>query len=121
MNITHSYLLATRPPEILCFSGAVTTVSIYLPGPGSQAGDGFPMPRRGILTRLDVWDGTTLRSDTDEISFNIGDRISLFCQSTGSNFTVRVRVNGTSTNLQVTSVPYNTTLFATTEFLLIRE
>lgn len=121
MNQTHSFLLATRPPQTICFSGAVTNASVYLNGPGGQAGDGYPLPRRGILTRLDVWDGTTLRSDTDEISFNIGDRLALFCQSTGSNFTLKIRINGTSTNLQVPNVPFNTTLFATIEFLLIRE
>ena len=121
MNSTHSFLFATRPPELLCFSGAVTNVSTYLPGPGGQAADGFPMPRRGILTALQIWDGTTLRSNTDEIAFNAGDRLALYCQSTGTNFTVRVRVNGSSSNLQVLSVPYNSTLFATVEFLLIRE
>jgi hypothetical protein len=121
MNQTHAYLFATRPPETLSFSGAVTTSSIYLNGPGGQSGDGFPVPRRGILTRLDVWDGTTLHTDTDEISFNAGDRLSLYCQSSGSDFTVKVRINGNSTNLQVASVPFNRTLFATVEFLLIRE
>ena len=121
MNQTHSTLLATRPSNTMAFSGAVTNASTYLIGPGGQAGDGYPLPRRGILTQLHIWDGTSHRSDTDEIAFNSGDRVSLYCQTTGSDFTVKVRINGSSTNLQVLNVPFNGTLFATVEFLLIRE
>jgi len=103
------------------FSGAVTNTSIYLNGPGGQSGNGFPMPRRGYLTGFSLWDGTTLRSDAVEIAFNAGDKIAVYCQSGGSDFTVKVRVNGTSTTLQVSGVPFNTTLFGTVEFMLIRE
>ncbi len=121
MNTTHSTLLASRLPNTIAFSGAVTTVSTYLNGPGGQAGDGYPLPRRGLLTQLHIWDGTVHYSETDEISFNAGDRVSLYCQSSGTDFTLKVRVNGTSTNLQVARVPYNRILYATIEFLLIRE
>ncbi len=68
-----------------------------------------------------MWDGTTQRYDTDEIAFNAGDKISVYCQSSGTDFTVKVRLNGTSTLLEVSGVPFNTTLYATLEFMLIRE
>ncbi len=121
MNNTHSFLLASRPLDAIHFSGAVTTTSAYLNGPGGQAGDGFPVTRRGFLTGLRVWDGANLHSDSDEIAFNADDRISLYCQVVSGTFTVKVRVNGSSTALEVAGVPFNTTLFATLEFLLVRE
>ena len=121
MNITHTYLLAARQIESMGFSGALTNASVYLSGPSGQAGDGLPVPYRGYLTRIQVWDGATLHSDTDEIAFNADDRISVYCQSSGSDFTIKVRVNGSSTNLQVAGVPFNTTLYVTVEFLLFRE
>lgn len=120
INTTHCYLLAARPLNTLGFSGVTTTVSVNLPGPGGQNGDGFPLTRSGYLTRLYVWDGTTLRSDNTLISFTGGDRLSLYCQSTGTDFTVKARLNGTSTNLQVKNVPYNSTLYVIAEFSLIR-
>jgi len=121
INPTHNYLVARTPISTMAFSGAVTTASVVLNGSGGQSGTGFPLPRRGIITSLYVWDGGATRSDTDEIVFNAGDRISVYCQSTGTDFTVKVRLNGSSTILQVSGVPFNTTLFATVEFLLIRE
>lgn len=116
---TLNYLYARAPISTLSFSGVTTTASIYLKGGGGEAGDGFPMPRDGVLTGLRVWDGTTLRFDTDEISFAAGDRLAVYCQTTGSNLSVKIRVNGTSTAMQVTGVPFNSTLFAVIEFVLI--
>lgn len=121
VNNTQNYLLAHAPISTLAFSGAVTNVSVALNGPGGQSGNGFPLTRRGYLTGLHVWDGTTERFDAVEIAFNAGDKVSVYCQSSGTDFTVKVRVNGTSTQLQVSGVPYNTTLYATVEFMLIRE
>ena len=121
MNLTHTLLLASRPLNMICFSGAVTNQSVYLNGPGGQAGDGFPLPRRGYLTALHLWNGTTHLFDTNEIVFNSGERIAIYCQSTGSDFTVKVRVNGTSTALEISNVPFNATLFATVELQLFRD
>jgi len=121
MNHTHSFLFASRTPNIMSFSGAVTNQSVHLPGPGGQSGTGFPLPRRGYLTALHLWDGSSLHFDDDEIPFQSGDKLSVYCQTGGSDFSVKVRLNGTTTPLQVDSVPFNTTLFATVEFLLFRE
>ena len=118
---TLAYLFASRPLNTLGFSGVTTTSSIYLPGPGGQAGDGFPLTRAGHITGIKVWDGTTLRSDVDNISFQSGDRLSVYCQNMGSNFTVKVRLNGNSTSLDVASVPHNSTLFVMVEFQLLRD
>jgi len=121
VNNTHAYLMARTPLSTMAFSGAQTNQSVYLHGPGGQNGDGFPLPRRGYVTGLHVWDGTTLRSDSSEIAFNAGDRISVYCQSGGSDFAVKLRVNGTSSAMQVSGVPFNTTLYATVEFMVVRE
>jgi hypothetical protein len=121
LNITLSSLLARAPLSTMGFSGSVTTASAYLNGPGGLAGDGFSMPRRGRITALRVWDGSTDRSDSEEITFNPGDRLSVFCQNTGSNFSVRLRLNGSTTTLQVNNVPFNASLFATVEFVLLRD
>jgi hypothetical protein len=120
-NATLAYLRANRPYSTMGFSGAVTTTSVHLNGPGGQSGTGFPLPRKGRLTGLHVWDGTTYRNDITEIDTQPGDKISLYCQNTGTNFTLKARVNGSSTNLQVAGIPYNVTLFATLEFQLIRD
>ncbi|RPH95492.1 hypothetical protein EHM69_04280 [candidate division KSB1 bacterium] len=121
LNTTLSYLFARAPISTMGFSGVTQTASLYLNGPGGQAGDGFPLPRNGFLTGLRIWDGTTTRTDTDEIAVLAGDRIAVFCQNVGPSFTVRVRVNGTSTSLQVMAVPLNSTLFVTVEFILLRD
>ena len=115
-NTTLNYLYATTPPAVLGFSGVTTTSSILLNGPGGQSGDGFPVLRDGFLTGLSVWDGTTWRSDSGEIELAAGDRISVYCQSTGTDFTVKIRVNGVSTTVQTTSIPYNSTVMALVEF-----
>jgi hypothetical protein len=119
-NTTLSYIIARTALSTISFSGAVGTASITLNGPGGQAGN-IPLPRRGYITALHVWDGTTLRFDTDEIAFNAGDRISVYCQNSGGVFIVKIRVNGTSTTLLVGDVPQNTTLYATVEILMIRD
>ena len=121
MNLSMlAYLFGRSPVSTMCFSGAVTSSSVHLKGAGGEAGDGFPLPKSGVLTGLLVWDGAVRRYDTDEISFAAGDRLSLYCQSTGSNFTITVRLNGSSTVLQVSGVPYNSSLFAVVEFVLLR-
>jgi len=120
-NTTLNYLFATRPLCVLGFSGTTATSSVHLAGPGGQSGDGFPMPRDGILTGLRVWDGSSGYHDLGSVSFSAGDRVCVYCQTTGSDFTVKVRLNGISTVLQTPSVPHNSTLFAVVEFTLHRE
>jgi hypothetical protein len=121
MNLsTLSYLFARSPISTMGFSGVTASTSVHLNGPGGQAGDGFPLPRDGVLTRLELWDGSTRRFDTDEISFSAGDRLTVYCQNVGASFTVKVRFNGVSTALQIEDVPLNSTLFAVVEFSLLR-
>jgi hypothetical protein len=120
MNSSLTYQLAVTPMSTLGFSGAVTTSSVNLPGPGGQSGNGFPMLHAGQLTGLSVFDGTNVRKDVTRVTFAADDKISVYCQNVGSNFTVKVRINGNTTNLAVASVPYNCTLFVTVEFILKR-
>jgi hypothetical protein len=111
INSTLAYLRAVRTPVLLAFSGTTGTASINLPGPGGQAGDGFPLPYGGTLIGAQLWDGATLRGDSTAVPFVMGDRMSVYCQNVGGHFTVKVRLNGASTNLQIPDVPLNSTLF----------
>ena len=120
-NQTHNYLLANTPLSTMGFSGKTSTSSIYLNGPGGEAGDGFSLPRRGYLTGITLWDGSLVRWDADKVSFDSGDRLSVYCQSSGLDFTVKVRLNGVSTSLQIPAVAFNSTLQAVIEFMLVRE
>lgn len=115
-NTTLNYLYATTPLTLLGFSGTTGTTSVQLNGPGGQYGDGFPVQRDGNLTGLSIWDGSNLHIDSAAIALSAGDRLSIYCQNTGSDFTVKVRVNGVSTTLQVTGIPHSSTLMATVEF-----
>lgn len=114
------YALASQPLIFLFFSGTTTTASMYLPTAGGIAADGIPIPFAGTLSRLTVFDGTTVRADTDNITFAANDRLSLYCQNVGGTFTVKVRLNGVSTNLQVASVPLNSTLQVSLAFAINR-
>lgn len=114
-NTTLNYLYATDPPSLLGFSGVTGNVSVQLNGPGGQSGDGFPVLRDGDLLGISVWDGSTWRSDTGGIALSAGSRISVYCQNTGSDFTVKARVNGISTSIQTTGVPHNSTLMVMVE------
>ena len=104
----------------MCFSGTTGTTSQGLPGAGGQAGSGFPLPRAGFLTSVHLWDGSTYRFDANEIAFAAGDRLSVFCQAGASDYTVKVRLNGNSTGLQMTGVPFSSTLYITVECLVLR-
>jgi hypothetical protein len=121
LNNTLNNVLACRPISTMGFSGVTQTASIHLNGPGGQSAGGFPLPRHGYLTALHLWDGTTHHADSNEVEFMAGDRLSIFCQNSGADFTVKVRVNGSSVSLQCTGVPLNSTLYAVVEFVLIRE
>jgi len=118
INETLNYLLAKRTELVVLFSAQVTTGSTYLKGGGGEAGDGWAMPRSGKLVAVDVWDGTMRHSDTDEIAFAAGDRISVYASYGGTNFAVTVRINGVDTALSATNVLPNTTLFATLNLIM---
>jgi len=115
-NTTLNYLYATSPLTLLGFSGVTGTASIQLNGPGGQNGDGFPVMRDGNLTGISVWDGSTWKSDSGLIALSAGDRLSVYCQNTGSDFIVKIRVNGISASIQTTGVPHNSTLMVMVEF-----
>jgi hypothetical protein len=119
LNETLNYLYAHTSVSMLCFSGQTGNVSVDLNGPGGLGGDGFPFPTTGMIRALRLWDGVTDRSDSDEIAVAASDRLSVYCQDTGPDFTVKVRVNGASTNLEIPNVPFNSVLYASVEVQLL--
>lgn len=117
---TLAYALASQPLQMLHFSGTVTTASVHLPTAGGIAGDGMPIPYAGTLIKIIVFDGSTIRTDSTNVQFAANDRFSLYCQNVGATFTLKTRVNGVSSNLQIASVPFNSTLQVTLVFALNR-
>lgn len=110
---THAFKLAQQPLAVLCFSGAVASSSVYLPGAGGVAGDGFPVPYNGYALSIHVWDGSTMRSDSAQIALTAYERLSVYCTWTGTDFTVRLRIDGVNSSLQVTAVPGSSSLTVT--------
>lgn len=121
INDTLNYLLAKRSVLLLNFAGEVTTSSEYLKGSGGGAGDGYIIPRPALISRLDCWDGSLSASDEDKIKISPGDRISLYAESDTGSFSVVLRINGVSTQLAVSGLSINSTLFATLTLTLINE
>ncbi|MCB9357574.1 MAG: hypothetical protein H6505_03285 [Calditrichaeota bacterium] len=110
---TLAYALASRPLVLFCFSGTTGTSSQYLPTAGGIAADGMPVPFGGTLLNLSVFDGTTVHNDTGNIAFTANDRLSIYCQNVGGTYSVKIRLNGISTVMQVDSVPLSSTLQVT--------
>ncbi len=110
INQTLNNLTAQRSDLILTFGAPVGTASIYLNGGGGVAGDGYPLPKGARAYRIDCWDGASLNSDTDNVLFSQGDRISVYAEVNGGSFDVKVRKNGVSTALVAASVSQSATL-----------
>ncbi|MBT3231511.1 MAG: hypothetical protein HN356_01720 [Calditrichaeota bacterium] len=119
INKTFNYLLTQKQETIICFSAQVTTGSTYMKGPGGEAGDGFPMPRKARVYRVDCWDGSTLKSKSDNVVFNQGERLSVYVTDTGLNYDVAVRNNGVVTALVASGTNQNCTLWVTVHLRLV--
>ena len=113
VNKSLNYLKSQQSVAILHFSDAVTTSSKYLKGAGGVAGDGFAMPYAGLILEIQVYDGTTLHKANGQVEFNADDRLSVYANYTGSNFTVYVRKNGVNSIVLVTGVPTSVNLTVT--------
>ena len=117
LNSTENYLKDRQNHVLINFAGVVGTSSLYLPGPGNYAGDGYPMPSPGKAVRLYVWDGNNLHTTTAQSTFNVGDRLSLYALFDTPYFQVNLMINGNYAATYCTQVGANTTLRAS---LLVR-
>ena len=113
INPTLNYLKAQQSLVLLCFSDSVTTSSKYLKGPGGIAQDGFPMPAAGTIESIQVYDGTDIEKVEGPLSFNAGDRISVYAVNATSAFTVYVRKNGVNTAVAAEDRAENTDILTT--------
>jgi hypothetical protein len=120
LNLTACWLDAKLSPTLVQFSANVTTNNLYLKGPGGASGDGFPIPKGGLIRSLTVWDGTTLHTISEDISLAAGDRIAAagVYETTPGTFTVAVLKNFSSLPLSLSGLPPNSTYFVTVELLL---
>ena len=110
VNKSLNYLKSQQSIIVLPFSDSVTTSSKYLKGAGGISGDGFAMPYPGMILKIQVYDGSTLHQASGQIEFSADDRISVYANYTGSDFTVYVRKNGVNTIVLVTGVPASVNL-----------
>jgi len=113
VNKTLNYLKSEQSIVVLPFGDAVVISDKHLKGAGGLAGEGYPMPYHGCILAIDVYDGTSVHSDTGEIKFSAGDRISVYAVYDVASFTVYAQKNGINTAVFVSSVAGNTDLFAT--------
>ncbi len=113
VNRTLNYLKSEQSIVILPFGDAVATSDKYLKGAGGLAGDGYPMPYPGHILAIKIYDGTSVHTDTSEVKFSAGDRISVYAVYDVTSFTVYVRKNGINTAIYTGSVGGNTDLFVT--------
>ncbi|MBL7190377.1 hypothetical protein ISS30_01685 [bacterium] len=113
LNQTLNYLKSDQTLVCLCFSDTLTTISKYLYGAGAAGGDGFPMPAGGVALSVHVWDGSNVRSDSDIVEFQQGDRISVYAQYDVDHFIIYVRKNGVNTTIHADEVLANATILVT--------
>ncbi|MCX6640272.1 MAG: hypothetical protein NTW14_07285 [bacterium] len=112
LNPTENYLRERRDRMMINFQETVTTANTYLKGPGGYAGDGYPMPAPGKILRLYTWDGLNIRSSITPISFNAGDRISVYATYDVPYMLITVRINGVASGSYCNLVLANTTILA---------
>ena len=110
LNPTENYLRDRQKCIQMNFVDTVATSDRYLKGPGGYGGDGYPMPSSGKILRLYCYDGTNVRTDATESSFNAGDRISVLAQYDQPYFQVTVMINGNPSNSYCNLVLANATL-----------
>jgi len=97
-----SLRLSLLPLRLLFFSRYIAATSAYLLGSGGADGDYFfPLHHDGYISYQGVWDGTIFRENSIipiyPISFNSGDRISVYAQHlVGLTFVIKIRINGAS-------------------------
>ena len=118
-NSLISSLDRDRSDVIMNFSGQVTTSSTYLAGSGGQAGDGLPLPCDARIYRVDCWDGAISVNNAGNLKVSQGDRISVYANSTGGAFDVKVRVNGIDTAMVAVGVNINSTFFVSVHLQLL--
>lgn len=113
INETLNYQLAKLSGVMLCFSAAVTTVTIDLNGAGGEAGPGYPLPGSARICRIDCWDGTALISGTGNVPVAQGDLVSVKAIAAAGVFDVTVQLNGVNTSLVASGASLNASLKAT--------
>ena len=118
LNLTTTWIEASRSIQVLPFSKHLSSSSTWLIGAGGLAGDGFAMPHGGVIRRLQLFDGFSVREATATLAFEAGDRIAVYATWNGSNFTVAVTINAVVSSVAVASVVANRDLYATVELLL---
>ena len=110
LNPTENYLRDRQKCVQMNFVDTVATSDRYLKGPGGYAGDGYPMPASGRILRVYCYDGTNIRTDATETSFNAGDRISVQAIYDQPYFQVTVMINGNASSSYCSQVLANATL-----------
>ena len=120
LNPTLNYLLEKSSIALLAFGGELTTSSMYLAGAGGCSGDGYPMPLGGEILGMRAWDGTNDNDKSDSIPVEPGDRLSVYAEHSGSEYSLILRINGVDTSIAVSGMQENSTVYACAYFSLQR-
>lgn len=115
LNLSLNYLRSSQRWHQYHFSGTISTLSTYLKCAGGEAGDGVPLPRKGAIISLSVWDGILLREMTGEWVYQAGDRLSVWGELGPGKARVVVRINGMDTTISIDGAALNTPLFVSVE------
>jgi hypothetical protein len=118
LNPTLNYLLEKSSIMLLAFGSELTTTSKYLGGSGGCEGDGYPMPLGGEVLGMHAWDGTNDNDKSESIAMNPGDRLSVYAEHSGSEYSLILRINGVDTSITVSGMQENSTVYACVYFSL---
>ncbi len=120
-NLTQTWVESRQSIVLLAFSEKVTTVSAPLKGPGGSTINGYPVPMKGRVTGLYVYDGTSVQQTSEVLDLSAGDIVSLSAVFAGGTFRVNLIVNGTTTSLGVSNNLANTDLLASLVMKLVED
>ncbi len=123
LNTAAAYIMAKKSRIPLFFSKTVTTTTVYLNGPGGAAGDGFYLPADSLVYGFSVYDGNVRHTALNTVEIEQNHRICLHAKYDGSSgsYTVYLRVDDENSDVYVTGVDPNTTLYATVDLIMREE
>jgi hypothetical protein len=118
LNPTLNYLLEKSSITLMAFGCKLTTSSMYMAGAGNCQGDGYPVPLVGEIVGMRAWDSHSDKEKAGSVPLNPGDRLSIYAEHSGSEYSLILRINDADTSIIVTGIQENATAFACVYFSL---
>lgn len=110
--------LLTKPPAFTFnFGKALTTSSVGLRGVGSLLDNGYPVPSKGYLYKMSIFNETSVVKATVLVPIDEDDCVSIYATHDGdAHFTITVLINGVPTDLLIEDHPESTDVYVTLYF-----